>query len=424
MNSHTNSRTTIRRFSIVVCTLAVALGAATPLPASASSETSLQSRIDGLNSSIDESQGRISSLRKSKNTLENKIELINAEIDELDQQLNLTAANIEQTQFRLQETQKLIETNRKLIRENTRTLYKNGDPSIIEVLFSSNNFSAFISQQEYLSSVRASTNRALSENQAAEKELEDKKAELQNLERQAQAQKKVSQLKRNEQQNLLQKTKGEEKRYQSVVVEQKQQRAEAEAALSKIRDCVIRGGNWNNDSGSCVMPPPKPAPKPSVAGAHRPVGNAAPPPPTRERSPGHSSSVSRGQVIGLMGSTGLSTGPHLHFEVITPSGRVINPHAGGRGIVNGFSWPVGGDGGYVSQAFGCTSLPFYGYGPGCPSSAPYWHTGLDIAGPSGLPIVAAGNGEIIQRTYLGGYGNVVIMQHPDGYKTLYAHLLR
>ena len=38
--------------------------------------------------------------------------------------------------------------------------------------------------------------------------------------------------------------------------------------------------------------------------------------------------VQSGEVLGLVGSSGKSSQPHLHFEVKSPDGKVINPYAG------------------------------------------------------------------------------------------------
>ena len=50
------------------------------------------------------------------------------------------------------------------------------------------------------------------------------------------------------------------------------------------------------------------------------------------------------------------------------------------------------------------------------------HTGIDIDGYSGAPVVASKAGQVIMSSYYSGYGNTVIVDHGGGYATLYAHL--
>ena len=51
------------------------------------------------------------------------------------------------------------------------------------------------------------------------------------------------------------------------------------------------------------------------------------------------------------------------------------------------------------------------------------HEGVDIGGTGyGSPIKAANNGVVIQSGYTGTNGNYIVIQHPNSYYTMYAHL--
>ena len=96
---------------------------------------------------------------------------------------------------------------------------------------------------------------------------------------------------------------------------------------------------------------------------------------------------------------------------------------GGGGAFTGggsgrFLWPERAP---ISQYFGCTSWPYENYDAGCPYPHRF-HTGLDIAGPWGNPLIAADTG-IAYCYYSGyGYGNHMIIVHDNGYTTLYGHM--
>ena len=87
-----------------------------------------------------------------------------------------------------------------------------------------------------------------------------------------------------------------------------------------------------------------------------------------------------------------------------------------------FEWPEPTCGhGCISQGFGCNSYWFEQYEPSCPYPHRI-HTGLDIAGPWGTPIIAADTGIIYFYPGYYGYGNYIIIIHGHGYSTLYGHL--
>lgn len=49
------------------------------------------------------------------------------------------------------------------------------------------------------------------------------------------------------------------------------------------------------------------------------------------------------------------------------------------------------------------------------------HNGIDIAAAYGTPIYAAAGGEVILSSWYGEYGKCVVLDHPDGSRTLYGH---
>ncbi|GAA0493952.1 M23 family metallopeptidase [Salinibacillus aidingensis] len=71
-----------------------------------------------------------------------------------------------------------------------------------------------------------------------------------------------------------------------------------------------------------------------------------------------------------------------------------------------FRWPAAG--GYVSSGMGQRWGSF--------------HKGMDIARPSNRSIYAADNGVVVSAGYDGGYGNRIVINHKNGYRTTYSHL--
>jgi murein DD-endopeptidase MepM/ murein hydrolase activator NlpD len=95
-------------------------------------------------------------------------------------------------------------------------------------------------------------------------------------------------------------------------------------------------------------------------------------------------------------------------------GRVQYYDANGQGIKKGLLlMPL--KAGRLTSTFGIRRNPLSGYTER--------HPALDFAAPMGTPIMAGGNGIVSKRGWdPRGYGNYIMVDHQNGYVTLYAHM--
>jgi murein DD-endopeptidase MepM/ murein hydrolase activator NlpD len=94
--------------------------------------------------------------------------------------------------------------------------------------------------------------------------------------------------------------------------------------------------------------------------------------------------------------------PDAPAPVVARFANVLTPDAGSVTAMGSFVWP----------AFGRITQEFKWY-----------HPGVDIANHDGGAILAADSGTVITAGWSTvGYGNYVIIEHGNGYKTLYGHM--
>jgi murein DD-endopeptidase MepM/ murein hydrolase activator NlpD len=92
-------------------------------------------------------------------------------------------------------------------------------------------------------------------------------------------------------------------------------------------------------------------------------------------------------------------------KAVAPRIRQLTPDAGTVVASGSFVWPASGS---ITQRF------------------VWYHPGIDIANRAGPDILAADSGKVVGAGWLDnfGYGNRVIIDHGNGYRTLYAHMAK
>lgn len=125
--------------------------------------------------------------------------------------------------------------------------------------------------------------------------------------------------------------------------------------------------------------------------------------------------VRAGDIIGYVGNTGFSTGPHAHLEARLDS-RIVDPNL--YFFSGEWQQPLSAP---VSQSYGNPSS-WYTRG---------YHPGTDYAAPMGTPLRAVADGVLYRGCtsvmfgpgYGNAYGYVAVIDHGNGLQSLYGHMV-
>ena len=333
---------------------------------------------------IRQTEGRLSTVRRQERSvldelsiLEERLERNQEELSRLEREIAVTEGNIRETTKALAEAEAELERQIEILGCRLRALYENGTVTYMEVLLSAADFSDFLNRADLMQEIISQDVELLESIQRKREEIAQKKIELEEqreqlltlqdktLAKQAQVEADAAQRER-----LLEKIQSEKELYEAALDELErtsrqleeliwrlQQESGGEALVGKggmqwptgpsrritsefgMRSHPVFGGNRMHSGLDIAAPHGQPifaaaAGKVLVSGVQGGYGNTV----VLDHGGGistlygHASSllvqpgqvVARGQTIARIGSTGVSTGPHVHFEVRV-NGTPVNP---------------------------------------------------------------------------------------------------
>ena len=357
---------------------------------------------DELTKQLEEKQAEIQKLEAHLKDAQTQEKTLKSQLAIIDGQTKITVLKIEETNLRIAKLEREITDlstridrisvsldalSEILLKRIVQTYKYSSAISTIDLLFSSHGFADLIERLKYIQVAQAYDKKKLYELQATKlayneqkQDKETRQAEAEKLNKELEIYKKQLQDQKKIKEDLLRVTKNDEARYQALI-------AQLQAELASIAQAI-------SNIGPVIGP------------------------------------VTKGQTIAAMGSTGCSTGPHLHFEVFENAkvegskivGTRTNPH---NFLDNGkLGPPTSGYPGDTEITTEYGEVYFLGT-----------HTGLDIApkggGGLGRPITAS-EGGIAYSTQAGcsynisggsSVGKGIVVDHQNGIVTLYWHIL-
>jgi peptidoglycan DL-endopeptidase CwlO len=228
-------------FAIVVMAFAVPIG----LAAQASADP-YDERIKALEADIARYDSQASQLSQEADSYQREVNRFNAEINTIQAQIDLNQAKYEQLQAQIAENERKIEKNKDALGIILADLYVDDDVSTVELLASSNSIGDFLDKQEGRSATRDQLTIKIDEIKKIKQELEQQRAQVEDILEDQKAQRQVLDSKRAEQQALVDKVRGDEASYRQMSAQSREEKdrlqREQQAAIERALRAAGGGG--------------------------------------------------------------------------------------------------------------------------------------------------------------------------------------
>ena len=350
-----------------------------------SQQESLQTRSGELNAALEEAKKNTEEKEALKQEYEDKISQVQGQIDTLNNEIRTLDEEIAQKQKEIEGPQKEIDENMELLKQRIRAIYMAGETSTLDIILGAEDFSDFLDKASLLQTVTShdvtlieTIQQQLSEIQEEKDEIEAKRTEAADKKTELDGQQEELTRLLEENQVILEELYGVQQEAQDKVDENDAELQAIEAQISAYYTPQQPAGGqsqgqtpnysggafvwpapgfylltseWNEDRGSynhgaidiagggIYGTPVVAAADGTVVfssaggwgggyGTYLMIDHGGGVSTLYAHMSGlavsQGATVSAGQVIGYVGSTGDSSGPHLHFEV-REYGTKVNP---------------------------------------------------------------------------------------------------
>jgi septal ring factor EnvC (AmiA/AmiB activator) len=354
-------------------------------------KSSLTSQLDKLGDSISDEEEKLegykevmANIKEQLDLYQQQIDAVNLQIDEKNAAIEEKNKEIEKTNTEISEKEKTLEETDELFKERLAANYVNSSSSsTLSLLFGAQSFSDFLTRVEVIKNIAEKDSDLMDELTRQKAELQSLKDDLEATKKEIENEKAEIEKKKADIVTLKANVQTKSDEYNGLISESKSLISSLNAKQGSLQENIAALDQENAYIQQQIEQAQQQQQKPT-----NPDGGSS----------------------GNGGDNGSSGGGN--------SGSGGN--GGGGASSAGYIWPVPNYS-YVSTEFGASGNLWGGNN----------HNGMDIAAPGGSSIYACRGGTVViakdgcavgDRWANGGYGNYVVIDHGDGYQTLYAHM--